>query len=116
MTVWPMTLPQEPLAEGYRETPGDQTVRTQMETGRAKVRRRSSAAPVQIDMVFMMTKGQVGILESFFDQTLKGGALDFSFKHPRKGQEVQCRFLRPPVLVAQNGLYFRVGVELEVLP
>ena len=40
---WPATLPQEILAEGYEEGLPDVLVRTKMDAGPDKVRRRATA-------------------------------------------------------------------------
>lgn len=116
MSAWPETLPQSPLTEGFRETPANTTLRTEMETGPAKLRRRTTAAAATLSLAYLMGTAQLAALDVFYADTLQGGTLAFDFTHPVTGETVSCRFRLPPARVALNGGYFRVAVELEVLP
>lgn len=116
MPHWPETLPQSPLLDGCRETPADRTVRTAMDTGPAKVRTRGTAGAGRLSLTYILSCAELAALEAFFEQELIAGALKFSFPHPRKEQSVDCRFRQPPAWAPINGNFFRVGIELEVLP
>lgn len=116
MPDWPTTLPSLPLAGSYGETQADTTIRTEMETGPAKARRRTTAGVSQLNLSYILSRAEAETLEDFFSEDLAGGALQFSFPHPLKSATVGCRFRRPPTLAAINGDYFRAAVELEVLP
>lgn len=117
MTIqWPNTLPAAPLVEGFHETPGQTAVRTQMEQGPAKVRRRTTAGVDSMSLLLLLSKAQVATLESFFSDTLAGGALGFAYTHPRTGLSVTCRFTAPPQYTPTNGNYFKAALSLEVLP
>lgn len=116
MPDWPTSLPALPLVENYGEAQADTTIRTEMETGPAKARRRTTAGVSQLSLSYILSRAEAVTLEEFFENDLAGGALQFSFPHPRKGETVGCRFRRAPALSPINGDYFRVGVELEVLP
>ena len=116
MAAWPETLPQSPLAEGFRETPADASLRTMMETGPAKLRRRTTAAAATLSLGYLMGTAQLAALDGFYAGTLQGGTLAFDFTHPVPVETVSCRFRQPPARAALNGGYFRVAVELEVLP
>ncbi|QLH37711.1 MAG: hypothetical protein HWD60_00095 [Defluviicoccus sp.] len=41
--VWPSSLPQKPLVDGFSETAPNLVVRSPMDVGPAKVRRRATA-------------------------------------------------------------------------
>lgn len=116
MPTWPLTLPAAPLAEGFRETMPATTVRTEMEAGPAKVRRRTTAGVGRLSMAYLMSAAQVATLESFVTHDLAGGALPFNFTHPRRGTAVRCRFARLPEHVAVNAAFFKSAFELEILP
>lgn len=116
MPDWPTSLPALPLAESYGETQAVTVIRTEMETGPAKARRRTTAGVSLLNLSYILSRAEAATLEEFFENELAGGALQFSFPHPRKAQTVGCRFRRPPALSPINGDYFRAGVELEVLP
>lgn len=116
MPTWPSTLPAFPLAESFRETVPDTTLRTSMDYGPAKTRRRTTAGAAGIFAAYILDRTQVEHLDEFYQAALSGGALSFIFAHPRTGTEESCRFKKPPEYISLNGDYFRVLVELEVLP
>lgn len=116
MPTWPPTLPAAPLAEGFRETMPALTVRTEMEAGPAKVRRRTTAGVGRISIAYLLSAAQVATLESFVKHDLAGGALAFNFTHPRHGATVRCRFARLPEHAAVNPEFFKSSFELEILP
>ena len=116
MSAWPETLPQSPLIEGFRETPANTALRTEMETGPAKLRQRTTAATATLSLAYLMGTAQLAALDGFYAGTLQGGTLPFDFTHPVTGETISCRFRQPPARVALTGGYFRAGIELEVLP
>lgn len=116
MPTWPLTLPQAPLVDGLRETAADTTLRTAMDAGPAKLRSRTTAGVAKLSLSYIMSREEVGTLQEFFDDDLVSGALKFSFPHPRVDATVECRFRQPPAYAPINGDFFRVALELEVLP
>lgn len=114
--VWPVTLPEAPLLEGFQETAAATAIRTDMEQGPAKVRRRTTAGVGKLSMRYLLSKAEVVALETFYDATLGGGALSFSFTHPRTGASLSCRFTEPPQYVTTNGDHFLAALTLETLP
>ena len=58
MTVWPSSLP-APLLSTFKETPPDNVIRTSMDVGVAKVRKRTSANVRPISFSLMLTPAQV---------------------------------------------------------
>lgn len=116
MTVWPLSLPQAPLAERYQETLPNAILRSEMDQGPAKLRARTSAAVGLFRLSYILTRAQAETLETFYRATLGQGALAFGFPHPRTGVAGSFRFRAPPDILAVNGLYFRVDLQLEALP
>lgn len=117
MTIlWPDTLPEAPLLDGFHEEAPDTAVRTSMEQGPAKVRRRTTAGVGRLEMRYLLSKAEVDALEGFYQDTLGGGALSFAYTHPRTGLSVTCRFAEPPHYATTNGSYFLVALTLETLP
>ncbi len=116
MTTWPDTLPQSPLLDASRETPADTTIRTNMDAGPAKLRARTTAGVGKLSLAYILSRAEVAVLDSFFKDELTGVALKFSFPHPRTAETLDCRFRQPPAYAPINGDFFRVAVELEVLP
>lgn len=120
---WPSTLPQAPLAAGYREGLGETTLRTQMEIGPAKTRRRSTAAPRPLDWPLVLTRAQLAILRGFIDSDLEGGALPFTIREPLDDAEtLLVRLLEPiewqalPAVGSDGAQMVATTLKLEVLP
>lgn len=114
--TWPSGLPQKPLVDGYQETLPNQTLRTEMDAGPAKTRRRTTAAVRSINAAYILTATELASLETFYLQTLSGGALSFLWPRPRGTGTWRCRFKKPPAIAAMNGRAFRAVLELEHLP
>ncbi len=116
MVDWPITLPTNPLSDGYSETLDDNTIRTKMETGPDKIRRRSTASSRKIGVAYLLSKTQTATLDDFYLNTLESGSLGFNYTHPRTGVLETARFISVPEYRSQNGEYFRVALQLEILP
>lgn len=117
MADWPLALDTKPLRSGYSDSFPDMLIRTQMDAGPAKIRRRYTAAIRPIQMSFEMTKVEVDILEAFYVTTLGGGALPFNFNHPRTGIGYKMRFTEPPKVDGiDDSADYSVSVSLEALP
>ncbi|MDP2206399.1 MAG: hypothetical protein Q8K65_08840 [Alphaproteobacteria bacterium] len=114
--IWPEDLPQSPLLDGLQETLPDNLLRTKMEQGSSKLRRRGTDAPAKITAQFLLDAAQCAVLDSFYADTLAGGVRRFGFTHPRHRDAVSCRIAQPPEYAALNGGYFRARLTLEVLP
>ena len=52
--IWPLTLPQLPLVSGYSESMPSNLIRSETDTGPAKVRRRGNAKPVTVQASYIM--------------------------------------------------------------
>lgn len=114
--VWPSSLPQRPTVGGYQERFADTVLRTVMEAGAAKTRRRFTAAPRQIEVTFRVNAAQAATFKSFFEETTAGGALPFDWVHPREGTAAEFRFVEAPRVSAVTGTLFSVAVKLEQMP
>lgn len=116
MTTWPASLPQKPQSQGFRETVPEVIVRTDMDAGPAKVRRRFTAAVRNLQMTMEMSNAQIATFDTFFNDTIKGGALNFDFPDPRTGTTVDVRIVNTPQYRNIGGEYWGVELEIEVLP
>lgn len=116
--VWPPGLPQLALIDGYDETLADTLIHTQMEAGVDKVRRRFSAAAAPITLAFTMSADQTVIMETFYYDTLQGGALRFDYTHPRTGATRAWRFKEPPNMKPrrEGGDGWTATIKLELMP
>lgn len=115
-SVWPASLPQYVLAAGYQEDVPDTAVRTAMETGPAKMRRRFTAAPRAIKCSVRLSLSQKDTLDAFFESTLAGGTLPFDWEHPVSRAPVTMRFTGRPVYAPRTSNRMDARLELEVMP
>jgi hypothetical protein len=114
MATWP-TLP-APIINSYSETLPDNVIRTSMDKGPAKVRRRTTANTAAMQYAMVLTAAQVATLSTFYTTTTLSGAQEFDYTHPRTGATVTARFTAPPTYSDINGRAYRVEVALEILP
>lgn len=117
---WPTAgnFPQSPQ-KGFSESVGINVVRSPMDAGPAKQRRRSNR-PSTMDLSFILTTAQTQTLETFVNQTLEG-VRRFSFLHPRLNTQVEARlvpqsdgeFFRLQYLAPG---YWQTSMTFEILP
>jgi len=121
--VWPTSLPQRFLQDpGAIEQPPDVVLETQMDAGPPKARRRYTAGFRLVSGTIDLTHAQRATLDTFYVDTLQGGALPFDWIHPLTSQPATFRFLPQP-----NGLRYRqkepdvvdlivADLQLRILP
>jgi hypothetical protein len=116
MVDWPASLPELPLSGKYTEMPPNLVIRTGMDVGPAKVRRRFTAGVRDIKVAFFLTADQVEILDDFFLVDLLGGSLSFTWVNPRTNSTASLRFKKPPNYSHFANIWYDVDFELEILP
>ena len=77
MATWLTTLPR-PQVAGYAIAPVDVTVRTDMEAGLPRVRRRSAARNDQVSVAWRFTDAQMATFRAWFDGDCANGASWFT--------------------------------------
>lgn len=118
MATFPATLP-APLAAGYAVRPREQTIRTDMDVGAARVRRRSTARLDNVPVGWSFSDAQAQVFRAWFDDPTEaaGGAAWFgvSLKIATGGSvAVEARFMAAPSFEFQGADRWRVSAELEV--
>lgn len=73
---WPETLPKL-LADGYGYKRKTALARSQMDSGRERLRRRFKTTPTEIACRWAMTGEELTLFEGFVEHDLDGGALPF---------------------------------------
>lgn len=116
MASWPADLPQYVQQDGYNEMLPDPTVRTGVDAGPPKVRKRWSAVVKKFTVRMWMNAAQITSFEEFFTETLSYGSVSFDWVHPRTQADVACRIVGGTVNISPSGPNFIVGFDLEVLP
>lgn len=117
---WPTanSFPQSPQ-KGFSESIGVNIVRSPMDAGPAKQRRRSQR-PSTMDLSFILTTVQTQTLETFVFNDLEG-TRRFNFQHPRLYTTVEVR-----IVPQSDGELFRLqylapgywqaNLKFEILP
>ena len=117
MAVWPVTLPTQVSWTGYQGAPRDNRIRTQMEAGPPKMRRRFRAGIETITCgQTALTKAQITTLQGFYETTLQGGTLPFDWVHPLTQAATSFRFAVPPSWQGRGPDAFDATYGLEILP
>lgn len=117
MPSWPATLPQYVEVPGYRERPGANVIRSPMDAGPAKQRRRGTAAPETLRVRLVLTKAQRATFVAFHREDLEDGALAFDWFHPVTRDPCVMRIVEGNYdLAAAGGKFFALELALEVLP
>lgn len=114
---WPETLPPVLRLEWLSDTLPQSVIRTQMETGPHKQRRRFTAAVEPLTGTLLLSADQTVIFDAFYRDALQMGALSFNWIHPRTLQSVEMRIIgnNPPKYSPAGGQYV-LSLNLEVLP
>ena len=75
MATWPSTLP-KPRTSGYQLSPVDPALRSDMEVGAARVRRRTAARNDQVSVAWFFTDAQLATFRTWYDDAAgaAGGA------------------------------------------
>jgi hypothetical protein len=113
---WPSGLPSIVLEEGYAERWAENVIRSPMDVGPAKLRRRSTAAVRRTTAVQLLTTAQVATLKTFYDTTTAYGSLSFDFTDARTGATLEARYVTPPAIAPAAPGYWRAAYDLEILP
>lgn len=102
------------IADGFRDTFPDLVDRSETDTGPAKQRRVTTAAPGTIEVVYKMTTAERIWLRAFFMGEAAGGGVWFEWRHPVEQRTVVARFVKgsPPAYEPMKPDW-RVSVSLE---
>jgi hypothetical protein len=111
---WPAGLPD--CAGTYSEKAEPVTVRTNVEEGPAKVRRRFTQRVVRAQVGMQMHINQYDILDDFFYIQLNGGVGRFNFKHPWTGVASVWRMIESPDFSDMGPMAVQVTMVWELMP
>jgi hypothetical protein len=122
MVDWPSTLPQNMLLDEYSSGMPENTLRSSMDTGPAKVRRRSSAQPKRRVGKIFVTDDELDDFKDWYTDDIVDGSLRFDWVDPDDGvTAVEMRFVEAPTWAPVDndpitGTYWEVMLDLEILP
>lgn len=121
MTTWPIDLPQRaflPVSEARRPA----VLRSPMDAGPDKLRRRFTAAARHLTLSMLLTGEQRAVFDAFYAVDLEEGALTFDWIDPATGETVALRFREPPQYEllrthqTAGARLWRVTLPVETLP
>ena len=102
MPAWPASLP--PLGFlGAKVKAQDAVARSPMDQGPSSRRRKFTAVTKNLSQTMLLTGAQVATLETFFNDTLRGGSLAFDWTNPLDNSASSIAFLEPPEYDIRRG-------------
>lgn len=116
MAVWPTGKRFTPVIGSLVEGPPSNTVRSTMDKGPAKVRRRTTANVRSLSFKLILSKADTAVFDTFFTTTTLSGSLEFNYTHPRTGAACEARFAQEPSYSERSGVVYEISVSLEILP
>lgn len=115
MSSWPLTLPQTPLLQGFKDEPQNTVLRSEM-TGLNKQRNRYTAYISNVTESYWLTPVQFNTFKTFFHNTLGNGAAEFTKTDPVTNTTRTYRFTGNNYTMSFNGVDYFVTLSLEKLP
>lgn len=115
IAIWPVDLPQDLLQRGYNQSSPDTILKSSVDVGPAKLRRRTTTAVEPVSGSLLLTEAQLGSIRTFYVNTLSGGSLRFTWKDPVTLVSKELRFTDAPKWAMQSGWY-AVQLSMEILP
>ena len=115
MIAWPETLPL-PTVEGYGIQPGDAILRTDMEAGPARQRRRFTQVPSRVSVRWIMRRDQFALFEAWYRwQAKQGGAwFEIELLGGLGLLTQEARFTRQFQAQLLGGTLWEIRSELEI--
>lgn len=116
MPTWPAEMPTV-RPGGYQEQPQSQILRSDMETGPPKTRRRFTAGIRPVTAQYVVDDAQLQTFEVFFENEIAAGALSFAWTHPRTENQVSAKIVPPyQVEPVNGGLWWLLSLTIEIQP
>jgi hypothetical protein len=112
--AWPPELPKTLLIEGLSKQPQGSVIRTAMDAGPKKARRRYTARTINFSGRQVLSAAELAAFELFYRASLADGALRFNFTDPVTLESAEFRFTSDYTVTGADGL-FEVAMNLERL-
>jgi len=113
MSTWPVTLPQYPLISNHSTKLQTQSIRSKMDIGPAKVRRRFSAGTSDWSCsIIVPTVAILDVFNDFYLNTLQGGSLTFDWAYFTNA----VRFKNTPDVKPITPVSYRITFIIEEMP
>lgn len=115
MSVWPAAFP-PPAINTLNESPPNNVLRTGMDKGPPKTRRRTTANIRPLSFTLKLSEALVEVMDDFFVNDTFSGSIPFDYTHPRTGQPCTAMFATEPQYGEMEGVLYNVQVQLEIQP
>ena len=116
MDTWPVALQQKLNVDSFQYNFGKTTIRTEVDTGPAKVRSRFTDAVDTYTCSVLLTFAEVEIFKTFYKTTLNNGVNQFLFDDPFTEDQTAFRFVEDPTIRPLGGITFQLQMVWERLP
>ena len=113
---WPVSLQQLVNEGSFGLKFGETLLRSDVDIGPKKVRRRFTRPIDTMAVGFDLTIAQYNTFYYFFNTTINGGATVFELNHPITGVLTNFRFTGPPDIRPKGGINFVATMEWEIIP
>lgn len=119
MADFPSALP-DPQSDGYEVAPVDQTIRTQMEVGAPRSRRRTAADNDQVSVSWLFTESEMSTFRAWFTNGTTGAAGGASWFNVTlwlgngSSEAVEARFLGGYKFKRKGASMWFVVAQIEV--
>jgi hypothetical protein len=110
MATWPEKF--KILRDNFQDSLGDRTIRSSMDIGPAKIRRRTILTVSNVSFSMMLNQEDYEEFKEFYYNNDVGV---FDFQRPDSNKIVQARFGSAPS-ASMNETLWLVNVNLEILP
>lgn len=114
--AWPVSLQQLVNTDSFSLKVGETALRSDMDTGPQKIRRRFTKSVDIYSVSINVTSDEWETLYEFFDVDLNGGVNAFEFNDPITQEPREFRFLAAPEIRPLGGVVFQVSMQWERLP
>ena len=118
--VWPSGLPQQLQADAFGEGVADNLLESQPDIGPPISRRRSTAAVRTMSGSMICTAAQITTFKTFFNTTLLGGSLPFSFPDQMQSATLLVKFTKGSLPSWRQhsigGDNYVLSISLQILP
>jgi len=113
--AWPEGVPRKLLEETLEIEAPANVIRTDMEHGPHKSRRRGTAAPQRIHGDVVLDKDEWALFKAWWENELRDGSLQFDWEHPVNEDPGTFRMAEDYRLRFEEG-YVVVELVIEAMP
>lgn len=111
---WPLDVPECYLLSGYLEEQQPVVIRSPVDAGPQKVRRRYTQPITGIVTGLAVDKDELEAFWLWFNVTLQGGVKTFDMTNPVTSEVDEARFLQPPRMTPITDDKFSLELIVEV--